>query len=210
MKLKQKLTLVFLLVSMFAKAQIEGIELTPEQIKITADKICQCIEKIPNDSKSRENSVNFCFATVILTSMQEFGYMDKVSGDEEKLGQELGEKLGKKIGAQLGVYLATNCPAFLQVINERKSLSQESTEEGILTAIESQDFTFVVLKDDDKNLRRFLWLTPFKNAALLENNFKAYKGKRVKIDYKTTEAFYNAKTNKYQKYKMIVNIEILD
>lgn len=212
------LSVICLFWAWVGKAQTKDIKLPPEQLKAIAQKVCTCFdEKTTSEDKAQKiKAMQMCMGVEMMKGMKEYGYLEELSGFDE------GREMGENVGRQIGIELAISCPNFIKFFMEAKGKNPfdddvppplppmvDKLEEGTLVGIETKGFTFVLLKNDNQEVRRFLWAGKFENAELLQFNLKNYKGKRIRLYYQETPPLYDAKNNNYQKYKSILRLEVL-
>ncbi len=78
---------------------------------------------------------------------------------------------------------------------------------GKVEKLETKNYTFLVIKNENGKEERFIWLRNFGYdiAEDLARNFKKYKGKSITVEYGETEVF-DTKSKKFVNYREIYSI----
>jgi hypothetical protein len=201
-----------LIVSITFKINAQNEPQIPDStLKQIAKDMCECFNKRDNNGKIIENSqtseesLNMCFGLVVL----------KYSSIMPKSDDDV-TATGEKLGRLVAPYLMSDCPKFIQYImlknTDKEEIKVEEKSkyiiyEGILQKIETKNYTFLVVTNDAKELNKFIWLGKFENDTQIIDNFRSWRGKRVKIEVENTTPLYNPKTKKYEVFKEIKSIQ---
>jgi hypothetical protein len=80
---------------------------------------------------------------------------------------------------------------------------------GKLKKIETKGYTYLIITDEQGKDQSFLWLYSFEGADKIQNEFKKYKGKSIKV-YWYENSVYDAKRKQYITGKQISWIEFFE
>lgn len=135
--------------------------------------------------------------------------------DNPKLIQSLNLKNSKsmeKFGEKVGTQMAFICPeVFLLLKDDNTSKKNEdapvdkNTVSGEIEAFESEELKYVLIKENDGRINKFLWLRSFEGDADLIKKGNDAVGKKVKIEYTEIE-IYSPKLGEYINRKEIKKI----
>ncbi|RXP63607.1 hypothetical protein EC396_02035 [Lutibacter sp. HS1-25] len=105
-----------------------------------------------------------------------------------------GSKSGREFGVKVGTHMAKFCPETLMALasntKKEKTISDSYEISGRLIKTEGEEFSTVILKDEDGKIQKFLWLQNFKGSDKLIQSADFLKEKpQVKIVYKNLECF---------------------
>jgi hypothetical protein len=81
--------------------------------------------------------------------------------------------------------------------------------EGTLEKISTKGYTFLIVHDSVAIRHKFLWTQSFNYDNELKANFKAYKGKKVKIDWRREELL-DIKTKSLRTFKRVTWVEFIE
>lgn len=83
------------------------------------------------------------------------------------------------------------------------------TIKGKLKAIETKNYTYLIIEDEKGVKNKLLWLHYFENSDAISRNFKKYKDKKVSVQWYESE-IYDPKEKLYIKNKEISWFEFLE
>ncbi|MDX5348029.1 MAG: hypothetical protein LPJ89_03265 [Hymenobacteraceae bacterium] len=181
----------------------------PAEVAIT-DSICNCISNVDYAKITSEKSAEKVFVECIAKQpslMVKFAEERKVSFSNQAAMRQLGEELGKNL-------LNTNCPGFMKLTMAMVEHSEGNDEElsgvtyGKLKRIETKDFNYLVVTDDENKEKNFIWLRHFPGSDNFMNNTGKLVGKKLKIDWQEIEVYIPAAKN-YYKIKEITGVEVM-
>lgn len=116
-------------------------------------------------------------------------------------------------GELFGSTLAKQCPVFLQFLLKIEQADAESfnrEEEGIiegtLLRFEGKELLFFILKDDEEQEHKFLWLNYFWGSENFYHNRNNMLGKRFRIHYKE-RSYFLPKSGRYEWVKEITDLD---
>ncbi len=175
---------------------------------ILAQETCDCMSEKNVDGMSEEQ-IQMEFSLCIMTSMGNH------QAELEKMDLDLPDQAAiTRLGEQIGLKMATKCPALLmkmgamQTEQAQKQMKTVSEMEGAIKRIEGEEFSFIVLADDQGREHRFLWLRYFPGSEKLINDMDGALGKKVKIQYSSMECF-SPKIKDYYDRREITAIQFL-
>jgi len=177
-----------------------------EVIKKLANLACECTK---DKTEVTETALGLC----LLESV------GKLSDKEKKVigftsGNEA-EAIGK-IAEEIGTQMAFVCP---EVFSKLQSEGEEdATEEvvedepalsftGTFEVMTSNEFNTLVLVNEAKERKEFIWLFAFEGDSLLIKN-KISKGDKIEVEYSELE-FFDAKSKTYKVYNEISYLKLL-
>lgn len=183
-----------------------------EVFKKTAIMTCECANK--KDVSTISNlELGLCI----------FESLDKLTVKEKKtIGYDSDRKVEtvETVAKSVGVEMALVCPEIFSKLSDDENDSQteeaitnvEEVEEdlfsiGIIESITSNEFNTINIINENNEKEAFIWLFSFDGDSLFIKE-KAVKGDKIKIYY-VEQQFFDPKTNRYQKYKEITEIELL-
>jgi hypothetical protein len=122
----------------------------------------------------------------------------------------------QKIGEELALEMVKqNCNAFIQMsmkISKGEETMGEVTEvfstTGTLSAIETKDFSKLILTDANGKKSTFYWMHHFKNSEKFIGQPTKFIGKKMKVSWQETEVYIPAAKG-YFKIKEIKGIDLL-
>ena len=110
--------------------------------------------------------------------------------------------------------MAFVCPEVFTKLQSEEATEEEEYEEepalsfsGTFEVMTSNEFNTIVLINDAKERKEFIWLFPFEGDSLLIKN-KISKGDKIEVEYSELE-FFDAKTKTYKVYNEISFLKLL-
>lgn len=200
------LSLVLLLALSTAKSQGK---IGPAEQRLT-DSICNCMGRIDmsviNTREKATAAFMDCFSkqgALLLPIAAE----RKVEITNKAAMREIGTDVGKNL-------LNQNCEPFLRLsmVMAKDKIDQEiddktGTTAGKLKRIDTKEFNYVVVTDENGKEKSFIWLRQFDGADLFAANPASLIGKKVLINWTEIEA-YVPSAKSYFPLKEIVKISI--
>lgn len=175
-----------------------------EVIKKLANLACECTKE---KTEVSETSLGLC----LLESV------GKLTDKEKKvIGFTSGKESDaiKKIAEEIGTQMAFVCPEVFTKLQSEEATEEEEYEEepalsfsGTFEVMTSNEFNTIVLINDAKERKEFIWLFPFEGDSLLIKN-KISKGDKIEVEYSELE-FFDAKTKTYKVYNEISFLKLL-
>jgi hypothetical protein len=177
-----------------------------EVYKKLANLTCECSSKKTDKS---ELSLGLCI----------FESLDKINPKEQKvIGYNLDKKIetAEKVAENVGVEMALVCP---EVISGLSGSEEEVAEEpvvdstyitftGVFEEIKSSEFNTIVMSNDAKEKKEFIWLFPFDNDALFVKG-KISKGDKIELEYRE-QSFFDPKKKEYRTYNEITGVKFIN
>lgn len=121
------------------------------------------------------------------------------------------EKIGEKVGQEAAV----GCPKFFEFIKNNLSdilpdeeAGSAKSLEGVLTGVEEQTFTYLLVKTKTNKEEKLWWFGHFEGADEFIKNKDSLLKKTVKIEYNDMEV-YDPRVKEYRSIKVIKKITIL-
>ena len=193
---------ISIFVSFSALGQTKKQDALKEKI---AEDVCDCISDSNvdlNNGTAVEEQLGECLMAAIMVNEAKITKtMDLDFEDSKQI-----EGFVKDIALTVGV----KCPKiFMNMIGKKMDdddkyvFNIEATIEGV----EEGTFMTILVKDEEGNSHQLLWLEQFDNDDQLEGDADSLKGKTLKIEYEERK-YYNPKTKKYTKVKVIQDIEV--
>ncbi|MFY0629272.1 MAG: hypothetical protein JXR05_02755 [Flavobacteriaceae bacterium] len=128
-----------------------------------------------------------------------------------------GRDSGRELGEKIGMNMVNFCPEVLIALaaqdddkfEEKEELTKEKFEviTGKIVSVKGNEYSTLVVKDDNGKTQKFLWLSNFKGSDKLIETKKP-KNLKVKVSYINLEV-YSPKLKEYVVRKQIVEIEYL-
>lgn len=175
-----------------------------EVIKKLANLACECTKE---KTEVSETSLGLC----LLESV------GKLTDKEKKvIGFTSGKESDaiKKIAEEIGTQMAFVCPEVFTKLQSEEATEEEEYEEepalsfsGTFEVMTSNEFNTIVLINDAKERKEFIWLFPFEGDSLLIKN-KISKGDKIEVEYSELE-FFDAKSKTYKVYNEISFLKLL-
>ncbi len=172
--------------------------------KIAKD-VCNCISDsnvdLNNGVAVEEKLAECLMAAIVANETKITKTMDLDFEDQKQI-----ESFVKDIALTVGV----KCPKiFMNMIGKKMDDDEKYVFniEATIEEVEENDFVIFLVKDAEGNLHRLIWLEEFDNDEELEGDAESLKGKELKIEYEERK-YYNPKTKKYTKVKVIQDIEV--
>lgn len=174
-----------------------------EVIKKLANLACECTKE---KTEVSETSLGLC----LLESV------GKLSDKEKKvIGFTSGKESDaiKKIAEEIGTQMAFVCPEVFTKLQSEETTEEEYDEEpalsfsGTFEVMTSNEFNTIVLVNDSKERKEFIWLFSFEGDSLLIKN-KISKGDKIEVEYSELE-FFDAKSKTYKVYNEISFLKLL-
>lgn len=177
-----------------------------EVYKKLATLTCECSSK---KSDKSDMSLGLCI----------FESLDKINPKEQKIiGYNPDKKIEtvEKVAEQVGVEMALTCPDIIAAYSNTEGISDEEpvvdttyiTFTGVLEEIKSSEFNTVVLVNDAKEKKEFIWLFPFDNDAMFVKG-KISKGDKIELEYRE-QSFFDPKKKDYRNYNEITGVKFLN
>ena len=109
--------------------------------------------------------------------------------------------------------LAKNCQPFIKlslltVKKDDANANLSSVSAGRFKRIDNKGFNYIVLIDNNKQEKSFLWLRQFTGSENFTGDMTSYVGKEMKIGWQEIEV-YLPQAKGYYKVKEITSISIL-
>lgn len=177
-----------------------------EVYKKLATLTCECASKKTDKS---DMSLGLCI----------FESLDKINAKEQKvIGYNPDKKIEtvEKVAEQVGVEMALTCPDIMTAYSATDEVSEEEVVEdttyitftGVLEEIKSSEFNTIVLVNDAKEKKEFIWLFPFDNDAMFVKG-KISKGDKIELEYRE-QSFFDPKKKEYRNYNEITGVKFLN
>lgn len=191
--------LLFVSTTMFSQ------KLTKDQLLVKlSEATCDCSQDKEFTKENYEMTLGLCL----------FEAVGKYEKDVEKhYGKDYMSKI-EEIGSDVGEKIAFNCPKLLQVIMDNaleddSEMTEDEDEmlEGTYTSTNVDGFLFVNMKENSGKTHQLLLINSFDNAYLITDKVLKANDK-IEVYYFEAE-LYNAKTAKYENFKVITDIERL-
>lgn len=180
----------------------------PVEKKMT-DNICACISKLDPDSIKDKQSADKAFMDCF---SQHAGLLVQVTEERkiELTDHPAMRQLGIEIGKNL---LSQNCPGFMHLSMAMANGSDTGESltgvtEGRLKRMDTRDFNYFVLTDDDNKEKSFIWLRQFPGSDSFINDASKLVGKKLRIDWQEMEV-YVPSAKSYYSIKEVVGMEVL-
>ena len=185
---------------------VSGLSAQEELIDLLAEKTCACAAQKDLSNLGQEE-LNMELSMCIMASMSE--HADKIN----QLNIDLTDQAGmNKFGEQIGLKMATKCPGTLmkigsmQVENSKAPAGAGGEMTGTIKRLEGDEFTFVILADEQGREHRFLWLRYFPGSERLVNAPQEAIGKKVTLQFSELES-YSSQAKDYFKRREIKSIQ---
>lgn len=191
--------LLFVSTTMFSQ------KLTKDQLLVKlSEATCDCSQDKEFTKENYEMTLGLCL----------FEAVGKYEKDVEKhYGKDYMSKI-EDIGGDVGEKIAFNCPKLLQVIMDNaleddSEMTEDEDEmlEGTYTSTNVDGFLFVNMKENSGKTHQLLLINSFDNAYLITDKVLKANDK-IEVYYFEAE-LYNAKTAKYENFKVITDVERL-
>lgn len=198
------LILILLFIST-AKAQTTP---GPVEQKMTAN-ICDCISALDYDKitnkQSAEKAFMGCF-TNQANLMLDLAEERKIDITDQVAMREMGTEIGKNLMRQ-------NCPGFMKIalaMAEQEETVEElnGVTEGRLKRIETKDFNYFVITDENNKEKSFIWLRQFTGSDDFISNANKYVGKKIRISWQEIEVYVPTAKN-YFGLKEVTELQVL-
>ncbi len=175
-----------------------------EVIKKLANLACECTKE---KSEVTETALGLCLLeSVGKLSDKEKKVIGFTSGNES-------EAIGK-IAEEIGTQMAFVCPEVFSKLQSEGEATEEEVEEepalfftGSFEVMTSNEFNTIVLVNEAKERKEFIWLFSFEGDSLLIKN-KIAKGDKIEVEYSELE-FFDAKSKTYKVYNEISYLKLL-
>lgn len=124
-----------------------------------------------------------------------------------------GSDAASKFGEQVGINMAKFCPEALIALAE--DINEEPAEElfevsGSLVSVVGDEFSTVILKDEEGKTQKFLWLQNFKGSdQLIQSLENLNAASNVTLIYNNIE-YYSPQLKDYIIRKVIVELTFVD
>ncbi|VXB62469.1 conserved hypothetical protein [Flavobacterium sp. 9AF] len=200
--MKRKL---FILLIIFSITPLFSQKLTKDELKTKlAELTCKCSEDKELTKDNYELALGLCILEAV----------NKHQADVEKhYGKDYISKI-EQIGGDVGEKVAVVCPNLLmQLIDHTGSddtedvTYQDEEIEGSFVNTNIEGFLFLNLKETSGKSHQFVLINNFDNSYLIVDKLLKANDK-IKVYYFLAE-LYNAKTNKYESFKIISDIQKL-
>lgn len=175
-----------------------------EIIKKLANFACECTK---DKTEVSETTLGLC----LLESV------GKLSDKEKKtIGFTSGKESEsiKSIAEDIGIQMAFVCPDVFSKLQTSDEVAEEEYEEepalsftGTFEIMTTNEFNTIVLINDAKEKKEFIWLFAFEGDSLLIKN-KIAKGDKIEVEYAELE-FFDAKSKTYKVYNEISYLKLL-
>jgi hypothetical protein len=191
--------LLFVTTTMFSQ------KLTKDQLLVKlSEATCECSQDKEFTKENYEMTLGLCL----------FEAVGKYEKDVIKhYGKDYMSNI-EEIGGDVGEKIALNCPKLLQVIMDNameddSEMTEDEDEmlEGAFTSTNVDGFLFVNMKEESGKTHQLLLINSFDNAYLITDKVLKANDK-IEVYYFEAE-LYNAKTAKYENFKVITDIERL-
>lgn len=165
--------------------------------KTIATETCECVAKRGIDT-SKRSEVEVALGLCMLESIQTHE-LDIELSDEAAM-----TAFGEKVGLQM----APICPTLFSVFMEDGEDEVEILElVGKIKSIETDEFLFVILKDESGKEHKLLWFRYFPGSDDFKAEPKKLIGKNVTIVYENQECYF-PKTKTYRDSKEIRELKL--
>ena len=173
---------------------------------------CACIEKEKMETSSEEE-MTMKLGLCILDGLS-------ILSDEERESLKLdfqNQAAMEKLGEEIGLRMVTHCPTTMMNIGLAMSgeVTVEKAEntvlsaEGIFQSLEiTGDFAHLLLKQENGQIQKFLWLGYFEGAERLTAP-ESLKGKKVRLSY-ASQSIYSPKLQEYIDRKVVRGLMVLN
>lgn len=179
----------------------------PVEKQVTAN-ICDCISGLDHDKikdkPTAEKAFVDCFAkqsSLLLDLAEE----RNVEITDQPAMRNLGIEIGKNLMKQ-------NCEGFMKLsmamANTNTTASASGITEGRLKKIETKDFSYFILVDNDNKERSFIWLRQFPGSEKFVADTNKLVGKKLKISWEEMEVYVPSAKN-YYSIKEVTGLEVL-
>ncbi|MBB6112509.1 hypothetical protein [Mucilaginibacter lappiensis] len=181
----------------------------PVERKLT-DSLCKAISKLDlskiQDGKAAKAAFMECFMqqSAMFIDLAEERH---VSMEDDNAMHQIGTDIGKNLFKQ-------KCDGFLKLAvkmadkeNNTESESVNYTE-GSFKRIDNKGFNYMVITDNSKSEKSFIWLRQFPGSESFMNSVTPYVGKKVNIKWQEMEV-YLPQAKGYYKVKEILAVDIL-
>jgi hypothetical protein len=173
-----------------------------------ADYSCNCLSQKNLDNASTEEiqmQMGFCIMEAVGKYPDEF---QKAYGSLDPSDQAAMTKLGEDIGMKM----AFKCPNTLMKLavmetqtTTTSTVTTVSTLKGTLKAVEGDDFSQLVIRDEAGRTHKLLWLEYFNGSERLISSPEKAIGRQVTVQYETIEC-YSPKVNDYINCKAVKEV----
>ncbi|MBL7974240.1 MAG: hypothetical protein JNJ85_04980 [Candidatus Kapabacteria bacterium] len=176
------------------------------------DTACKCMSRIDMNKSIAEieEQAQKCMVEVMTTSPELMQLIAQSPDD----AREVGEKFGKEFGMEL----MSKCPAAMQLfikVGANKKEVQESGSgktktsslTGTLVKVDTKGYVTITVKTEGRDIT-LLWLRYFPGSEQLKDGVAAFKGKKVKFQWKEIEV-YNSVLKDYTTMKEITSFEVV-
>jgi hypothetical protein len=185
----KKTILIFIIIFSFQKSYSQGV------LDSIANKTCICIDSAKTLNMNRNQQLTE-FGVCMIKNAEP--YKKELKRDYNIDLNVLNKETGEKLGRLLALKLVGNCPSFKELMqneisNQIDKKEKELVFKGTVKEIKQNQFYTIIVEDENKKIKEFLWLT-----EINENNISILKskGENVKIIYIQMELF-EPKLNKY-------------
>lgn len=207
---------IFLGLLLLCSVAVQAQSKKDKLIKKISGKVCDCIEKEKTDTMVTKAGykalLSRCMMEPMLDNLSEITDAYKV--------REFNEEVGQKVGYDIGIYLAGNCPKFMDLTikinsDEIKSSAGEpastdtksGTLQGTMSKTEQNGLVVFIVRESDGSEVRLWWYEKFDGDSYFTANPDAANGKKVDIEW-TEKSIYMASQKEYVKIKSVKKITV--
>jgi hypothetical protein len=165
--------------------------------KTIATETCECVSK-RNIDTSKRSEVEMALGLCMLEGIQTHDLGIDITDDAAM------SKFGEKVGLQM----APICPSLFTVFMEDPQEEKEVLElTGKIKSVETNEFLFVILKEDSGKEHALLWFRYFPGSDEFKDDPKKLVGKKITIVYQDIECYF-PKQKAYNHAREIVELKI--
>ena len=183
-----------------------------------ANESCSCIKAIKvdftknNDAKTMQANAGLCMIDCYTAHKSEIS--------ETEQAQYSGSDGMRKLGEKIGIKMMSYCPDIViamgrkyldennannKVLEKIKGNQLTFTIDGKITAIETEEFVTIKVKDKNNRIYNFLLLNYFETASLFTEN-KINIGDDLSVGY-SEEELYDPVTKDFKYFKIITSLK---
>lgn len=141
-------------------------------------------------------------------------YEKELNEEGVKFDLSKGSSEGRDFGKKVGMNMVKFCPETLVALANDETKKLEKLEEqefyiqGTIEKLEGNEFSFLVIRDEEGKKHKFLWLNNFKGSSELISSEKI-KRRKVLVSYTNFEC-YSPKLREYISRKKITELEFVN
>lgn len=175
-----------------------------------AKQTCECAKDIPDTLSGNEFNMKLGLCVIYAANPYKDDLFREHQIDFGKIDTQ-GEQLGKLVG----VHMVNFCPELLIRAAQNNNLPETEDEgeilsfEGTVTKIDENEFVVFSVRDTNRTLMKFYWLTPVATNIEIEDDYKTLQNKKVNIIYYPLD-FYDPRIKEYRPVQVIEEIWLLE